>query len=76
MELPKRITMTKGVCSGKPCIAGTRIAVHLMLSFMAGGETIESILQAYPQLKREDLLACLEFAAMLAQENAALFAAG
>lgn len=75
MELPERITMTKGVCSGKPCIKGTRIAVHLMLSFMAGGETIDRILEAYPQLVREDLLACLEFAAILAQENAAMVAA-
>jgi len=51
---------------GKPCIRGTRIPVYLVLQKTAAGESLEQILSAYPQLKSEDILACLEYAAAIA----------
>jgi len=58
-----RIVSTPGVRSGKPCIRGTRITVVDMLEYMAGGDTIAELLEDFPDLSREDLLACLAYAA-------------
>lgn len=58
-ELLDRISVNPNICFGKPCIKGTRIWVSLILEFLASGDTIENILGNYPQLKREDILACL-----------------
>ena len=51
------------VMLGKPIIQGTRITVELILRKMAAGQTIDRILQDYPYLKREGIVAALEFAA-------------
>ena len=59
----KRITIEPGKRSGKPCIRGTRITVYDVLEYMAGGMSHEEILDDFPELTREDLLACLAFAA-------------
>ncbi|MDV7401607.1 DUF433 domain-containing protein, partial [Arthrospira platensis SPKY1] len=48
-------------CFGKPCIKGTRIWVSLILDFLASGSSVEDILQEYPQLEKEDILACLAY---------------
>jgi uncharacterized protein (DUF433 family) len=48
---------------GKPCIKGTRISVDLILEKLSGGEPIEYLLTAYPKISREDILACLQYAA-------------
>lgn len=48
---------------GKPVIANTRIPVDLLLEKLAAGDTINDLLQAYPKIKREDIVACLLFAA-------------
>ena len=58
-KLLERISVNPNICFGKPCIKGTRIWVSLILDFLASGETIEDILDNYPQLKREDIFACL-----------------
>ncbi len=57
---------------GKPCVKGTRIPVYLLLEKMAAGETTEQLLAAYPQLREEDLRACLAYAATLAAEEVIL----
>lgn len=57
------IVSDPAVMMGKPVIAGTRITVELILEKLAAGETIEQILNAYPRLTREAILAALEFAA-------------
>ena len=57
---------------GKPCIKGTRIPVYLLLQKMAAGESFDQLLAAYPQLTKEDLLACLKYAAALASEEVVL----
>jgi uncharacterized protein (DUF433 family) len=52
-----------GVRSGKPCLRGTRITVYDVLEYLAGGMTEDEILNDFPSLDREDIRACLEFAA-------------
>ncbi len=57
------------VCFGKPCIRGTRIWVSLILDLMAAGETQERILEEYPQLTRDDILADLSYGAEMSRER-------
>lgn len=64
-----RITIDPKVCHGQACIKGTRIPVHQILQMLANGDTIEDLLQDYPPVTREDILACLEYAALLAEEQ-------
>jgi uncharacterized protein (DUF433 family) len=51
------------VMLGKPVIKGTRISVELIMRKLAGGHSVESILEAYPQLKEEQLKAVFEYTA-------------
>lgn len=60
---PIRIESNPKVMMGKPVIAGTRITVESVLERLAHGEPMEQILEAHPRLKKEDVLAALEFAA-------------
>jgi uncharacterized protein (DUF433 family) len=62
-SLLARITISPDICHGKPVIRGLRYPVESMLEYLAGGDTIEDLLAEYSDLEREDLLACLEFAA-------------
>lgn len=66
----ERITADPAVLSGKPCIKGTRIPVHIILDLLAADENIEGIIRAYPNLSREDIKACIRYAADLAEEEA------
>lgn len=59
----ERITINPDVCNGKPTIRGMRITVKSILEHVAGGETVENILNAYPFLEADDIKAALEFAA-------------
>ena len=68
-KLLERISVNPNICFGKPCIKGTRIWVSLILDFLASGETIENILDNYPQLKREDIFACLAYGAVMSHDN-------
>jgi len=65
--LINRITIDSETCHGKPTIRGLRYPVDSMLELMASGMTIEDILNDYPDLQKEDLLACIEYAAKLTQ---------
>jgi uncharacterized protein (DUF433 family) len=67
--MESRISIDPKICHGQACIRGTRIPVHQIISMLANGDTIESLLQAYPSLERADILACLEYAASLAEEQ-------
>ncbi|MCX5879703.1 MAG: DUF433 domain-containing protein [Deltaproteobacteria bacterium] len=64
-----RISVNPNVCHGQPCIKGTRIMVWLVLEYLANGDTIEDVLRAYPQLTKQDILACLAYAAESARER-------
>lgn len=63
MSYEEIITVDPGIRSGKPCIRGMRITVYDVLEYMASGMTEEEILEDFPELTREDLKACLSFAA-------------
>jgi uncharacterized protein (DUF433 family) len=67
--LLNRISVDPNICFGKPCIKGTRIWVSLVLDFIAAGDSFEAILESYPQLKHEDLLACIAYGAAMSREN-------
>lgn len=67
--MEKRITTDPKVCHGQACIKGTRIPVHQVVKMLANGDTIDELLQEYPKITREDILACLEYAASLAEEQ-------
>lgn len=62
-----RITLNSEVCHGKPTIRGMRYPVEMILELMAGGMSIEEILEDYEDLEREDILSCLEYATKLIQ---------
>ena len=62
-ELLSRITIDPQICHGKPAIRHLRYPVESMLEYLAAGDTFEDLLAEFPDLEREDLQACLEFAA-------------
>ena len=64
-----RISIDPKVCHGQACIKGTRIPVHQIVAMLANGDTIDDLLKAYPSIEREDILACLEYAAALVEEE-------
>lgn len=57
------ITLEPGKRSGKPCIRGMRITVYDVLSYLAAGMSVDEIIDDFPKLTHEDILACLEYAA-------------
>lgn len=63
MDYSKIITIEPGKRSGKPCIRGMRISVQDILEYLAGGMTEDDILEDFSELTREDIKACLAFAA-------------
>jgi uncharacterized protein (DUF433 family) len=64
-----RITIDPNVCHGQACVKGTRIPVHQIVRMLANGDTVEDLLAEYPSLTREDVMACLDYAADLAEEQ-------
>ena len=63
MNWQGRISVNPGVRSGKPCVKGTRTTVYDVLEYLAGGMSEDQILADFPDLTREDIRACLAFAA-------------
>jgi len=63
MKLLQRITIDPQVSHGKPVIRSMRYPVESILEYLAGGDTIEDILAEFDDLEREDILACLAYAA-------------
>jgi uncharacterized protein (DUF433 family) len=59
----KIITLEPGKRSGQPCVRGMRITVYDVLSYLAAGLSHEEILEDFPMLTKEDILACLAYAA-------------
>ena len=64
-----RIRVDPNICSGKPCIRGTRIMVKNILGMVAGGYAIEKILEVYPELTREDVVDALDYASQVIDEE-------
>jgi len=61
-ELLRRITYNPDIFGGKPIIRGRRLAVEHILGMLSSGDEIETILEGYPWLRREDIQACLIYA--------------
>ncbi|MBD2773686.1 DUF433 domain-containing protein [Iningainema tapete] len=68
-NLLSRISIDPNICFGKPCIKGHRIWVSLILDILAGGATIEEILEEYPGLEKEDILACIAYGAEMSRDR-------
>ena len=66
-ELLSRITIDPDVCFGKPCIRGHRIWVSLVLDFLSSGMSTEELLEQYPGLEADDVLACIAYGAEMAR---------
>ncbi len=62
-NLLNRITIDPAICHGKPTIRSLRYPVESMLEYLAGGDSFEEVLAEFSDLERDDLLACLQFAA-------------
>ena len=68
-QLLQRIVVDAKVLAGKPVIKGTRLSVEYIVGLLAAGATAEDILEEYQGLAREDILACLLFAAKSLDDN-------
>jgi len=68
-DLLTRITVNSEVMVGKPTIRGLRITVEQILKALAGGVTVEELLEDYPELEREDIQAVLLYASELVNEE-------
>ncbi|MEZ4847747.1 MAG: DUF433 domain-containing protein [Bacteroidia bacterium] len=65
MNLIERITLNPAVCKGKPTIRNMRFTVAQMLELLAGGMSEAEILEDYPYVEKEDIQACLIYAAQI-----------
>lgn len=68
-NMNSRIFIDPNICHGQACVKGTRIPVHQIVRMLANGDSIEDLLKNYPSLQREDVLACLDYAGSLAEEE-------
>ena len=64
-----RISISPNICHGQACVKGTRIPVHQIVRMLANGDTVEDLLAEDPSLSREDIMACLDYAAALAEQQ-------
>ena len=60
-----RITISPGICHGKPAIRNMRYTVEMILDLLSAGMTSEEIIVDYPAIEKEDIQACLQFASRL-----------
>jgi len=63
----ERISIDPKICHGQACVKGTRIPVHQVVHMLANGDTVEEILGEYASISKEDVFACLDYAAALAE---------
>jgi len=69
MDYRERITVEPGKRSGKPCIRGLRITVQDVLEYLASGMSMDDVLHDFPDLTKEDILACLQYAVDRASDS-------
>lgn len=68
-NIKERITINSAICHGKPTIRNKRYTVESILEYLAGGNTIKEILEEFDDLERDDILACLTYAAMMIKDK-------
>ena len=66
-QFKNRITMSPDICHGKPCIREMRYPVEMILDLLSSGMTTDEILNDYPDLEKEDILAVLSYATTLSK---------
>src|SRR5689334_11552791 len=64
-----KIISDPNILSGKPVISGTRISVELIMNFLASGMSVDEILSDYTELKKEEILAAIDYAAKLVSKS-------
>ena len=69
MVIGERIETDPEICHGKPCIKGTRIMISIILEWLEAGKTFEEIMDAYPELSKEDISATVRYARKLIEEE-------
>ena len=69
MSVLGRIVSDANICHGTACIKGTRIPVSVILDNLSHGLTYKEILESYPQLQYEDIIAALSYGALLSKEQ-------
>ena len=65
MELLNRITIDPLICHGKPVVRGLRYPVQTILEWLSSGMTIDELILDYPDLEKDDFLACIEYASKM-----------
>ncbi len=63
--MESQIVIDPEVCNGRPVVRGTRITVQTVMEFLAAGDSVDEVLEAYPSLNRQQVLACMEWASRL-----------
>ena len=69
MEKLDRITVNPAICLGQPTIRGMRITVSVVLKMLAGGKSVQEVLDAYPELEAEDIRQAMQFAAWVVSDQ-------
>lgn len=69
MQKLDRITIDPGVCLGQPTIRGMRITVSVVLKMLAGGKSVDDVLEAYPELEGEDVRQAMQYAAWVVSDQ-------
>jgi uncharacterized protein (DUF433 family) len=64
-----RVSIDPNICHGQACVKGTRIPVHQIVRMLANGDTVDDLLAEFSSLSREDIMACLDYAAELTEEQ-------
>jgi len=75
MQMSNRITFDQKILSGKPIIKGTRISVEFILELLSSGMSAEDIITEYPHLKKEDILAAIDYAVKTIKQEEIIFPA-
>lgn len=68
-DITEHIAIKPEVYHGQACIKGTRIPVYQIVRMLANGDTIEDLLREFPSITKKDILACLDYAATLTEEQ-------
>ena len=63
--MSERIVIDPQICNGRPVVMGTRITAQTVIEFLAAGDSVDDVLEEYPSLTREDVLACMDWASRL-----------
>jgi len=69
MSFLDRVELNPRVCNGKPVIKGTRIPISVILDQIAAGDSWDTIVQGYPELKKEDIQAALLYASAVLENT-------